>query len=643
MSTKATLQTPFTSDVLHNRNCYAYFLQLKPVINRQINGLLPVFAELQSVMNQEYNDSYPYGDLYSSCIASLEEFIDTNSIEKVKILDNLVQAIYHNDNHILEESSGWINDISAKTRPQNPTANKIKQTIKDTHNSINQQTPNDMGGFLNRLYSLFASNFKPQYGTNLPTIKNYSYKNTLDPIEYRFSTQAQRHNGKTRVSPLFKRWLQINAEKSSSKQPICHIYFNNLALDRGDLNIAGSKEKELTLELHKLEKDPKYKILVITLPAHKGLMDSNHYKVNNDQLPTLSVFNEFLEVAKGKQHKSGISDFRMSREAQKLLFGTSKNKELILKRLLKESFKAQGLDKNHFITTAQQQAIWVHFIKYELTRYIIDTIQPNSFNFSCKDAIDRGALSSSYYNLIRSFELNKPITREEFERSIDAAAASTKGRGMNFHRKIIWNALNVYVNANYTELLANHEKSWLIYWRDMNCPHSQAERLLKMRLKQTIQQLKQLPEDEKNKNPKRLGLKLLYTVHELNEQKASGKRLLLEAVSRTSELIHSSSRKSINEYKSLANELRINHPVLYVLGGLMELLLGVLVYIPSLGYSQKLIDHGRATANTGFFAHNRTKLSDEILAFSLLETHHPKSNQDELSIPLIKNRSDCIV
>lgn len=622
MSTTAKSRSTFTSDAIHNRNCYAYFLQLKPLLNKKINALLPVFTKVQSLMMQEYNENYPYGDLYSSCIASLEEFISNNSINKIKILDDLVQAVYHNDNHILEKPSEWINDIGAKTRPQKPTANKIKQKIKDTDNPINQRTPNNVGGVFSRLYSLFSKDFKPQYETNLPTIKNYSYKNGLDPLEYRFSTQAQRHNGKTRVSPLFTRWLQINAEKSSSAQPICHIYFNNLGLDRSDLNIAGSKERQFTLELHKLEKNPSYKVLVITLPAHEGLMDSNHYKINNDRLPILSIFNEFLDVAKGKHHTSGISDFKMSREARKQLFGTVKNEEIILKRLLKKSFKAQGLEKNHFISTAQKQAIWLHFIKYELTNYIIGTIQPNSFNFSCKDAIDRGALSSSYYNLIRSFELNTPITRKEFERSIDAAAASIKGRGMNFHRKIIWNALNVYVNANYVKLLANPEKSWLIYWRDMNCPHSQAEELLKIRLEQTMKQFKQLPEDEKSENSKRLGLQLLSTILKLNEQKVSGKRLLLEVVSRTSELMHLSTKKSIKNYQSLANELRINHPALYVLGGLMELLLGAIFYLPSLGYSQKMIDHGLATANTGFFASDRTKLSDEILQFSLIEAHN---------------------
>src|SRR4029078_3445836 len=103
------------------------------------------------------------------------------------------------------------------------------------------------------------------------------------------------------------------------------------------------------------------------------------------------------------------------------------------------------------------------------------TIKPKSFNFSCKDAIDRGALSSTYYNLIKSFTLNDPISKDEFELSLDAAAANVKGRGMNFHRKIIWNTINEYVNANYIELMKDNRKSWLIYWRDMNCPHSRVQ------------------------------------------------------------------------------------------------------------------------------------------------------------------------
>ncbi|HHS8322660.1 TPA: hypothetical protein ACTUN8_002768, partial [Legionella anisa] len=491
---------------------------------------------------------------------------------------------------------------------------KIQNKIKDTKKNVNRYSPHDSGGIYRRLYSLFTNNFKPQYETNLPTVKNFSYKKSSDPSEYRFSTQAQRHNGKIRVSPLFRRWLQINAEQSDPNQPICHIYFNNLALDRGDYDFVGSKERDLTLELHKLEDDPSLKTLVITLPANEGLMESSDYEITHNRLSSRSVFNEFLDIAREKSGKEIISDFRISPKARKLLFGNSENEEEVLKKLLGNSFHAQGLAHKRFISSAEKQAVWVHFIKYELTDYILKTIKPKSFNFSCKDAIDRGALSSTYYNLIRSFNLEHPITKEEFERSLDAPAANVKGRGMNFHRKIIWNALNIYVNANYSQLITHEKKSWLIYWRDMNCPQIRTEELLKIRIKQTIQQLHALPKDKND--IKTTGLLLFDTVKGLHAQKVGGKRLLLEVVSRTSELLHTSSEESIEKYNRLANELKVNHPSLYVIGGIMEVLLGLILYLPSLGYSEKLIEHGTATTKTGFFSDDRTKLNIEMLHFA---------------------------
>jgi hypothetical protein len=625
MGSTADSTSKLTSDEIHNRNCYAYFLQLKPAITENISSFLPEFAKLQSIISQEYNENYPYGDLYSSCIAALEEKIESTPPEKIKFLDDLVQSIYHNDNQILEQSSKWINEIEAQVRPQSPnTAKKIEQRIKDNRKNINQLSPHEEESVHRRLYSLFSANFKPQLKTNLPSIKNFSYKKSSDPLEYRFSTQAQRHLGAVRVSPLFKRWLAINAERSRTEQKICHIYFNNLPYDRSKLSIAGSKERDLTLALHELEKDqdPKLKVLVITLPADAGLMKSSDYKLTTDHLSSRSVFNEFLAVAKGKRHKSGISDFFISPESRKLLFGMAKNEEKVLKNLLMQSFEEQGLAKKHLISTAQKQAVWVYFIKYALTNYILETIEPKSYNFSCKDAIDRGALSSTYYNLIKSFRLNNPISKDEFELSLDAAAANVKGRGMNFHRKIIWNSINEYVNANYNELMKDNKKSWLIYWRDMNCPHSRAPELLKIRLQQTIKQLNDLPV-EKN-NLKNAGMKLLRTVKNINEQHASGNRLLLEVVSRTSGLLYSSSTQSIHDYAKLAHELQINHPVLHVIGGVMEALLGILLYIPSFGYSKKWIDQGSATATTGFFADNRTKLNQAMLEFTAIDSTTPK-------------------
>ncbi|WP_454783777.1 hypothetical protein [Legionella sp. WA2024007413] len=610
MSTNAKNAANLTSDALHNRNCYTYFLQLKAAIDQcPIAQLLPEFSKLHTVMKQPYNNAYPYGNLYSSCIAALETYIENNPAEQVKKLDELVLAIYHNDNKILEESSDWINDIGAKIHPRKSNVEKkIQKTIKDIDKKVNRHSPHSEGGIYRRLYSLFSDDFKPQQETNLPTIKNFSYQDPSDPTEYRFSTQAQRHSGKTRISPLFERWLQINAERSNKQ--ICHIYFNNLGLDRSKYDIAGAKERDLTLALHKLEDDPSLKVLVITLPANEGLMESSDFEKIDDTLSTRAVFNEFLDIAGERTNKKVVSDFHISPAARALLFGT--DEQQILTHLLLESFKAQGLIHRSSISSAEKQAVWVHFVKYELPNYIIKKVQPKSFNFSCKDAIDRGALSSTYYNLMKSFRLEKPITKKEFERSLDAAAANVKGRGMNFHRKIIWNALNTYVNANYSDLIMNKKKSWLIHWRDMNCPEIQTKKLLKKRLKQTQEQFEKLPEG----NIKRVGLDLLNNVAKLDRQKSGSDELILEIISRTSELVNTPSKESIEIYKTLTDALKINHPILYELAGIMVSLLGYILLIPSLGFSEGMIDKGTSLQNKGLFYESRNKLGEEIAEFT---------------------------
>lgn len=608
-----------SSDAIHNRNCYAYFLQLKPVIDDKFTALIPQLQQLKTLINEEYQESFPYGDLYSLFISSLEEKLEAETIlttEQMNIVDNIVEATYHNNNEILDQKmAGWINDIASISRPQQrATSEKIAKKMQDPAKLINKTSPNETENLLQRLYSVISSNFKPQQGTNIPSIKNYAYKTSQDPVEYRFSTQAQRHNGEVRISPLFKKWLQIRADKYP-EQEINHIYFNNLGYDRSGLDLAGVKERELTQALHTLEEDPNLKIMVITLPAHDGLMDVAEYENTTDTLSYPAVFNELLAVAQGQKHKSGVSDFIISPWARKKLFQTTANETIILRQLLQKSFQVQGINPENHLSSAQKQAVWVHFIKYELTNYIIKTVKPKSYNFSCKDAIDRGALSSSYFNLMKSLAANSPgpMQRREFERSLDAAAANVKGRGMNFHRKIIWNALDTYVNANYTQLSTAPQKAWLIYWRDMNCPHAIVDKLLSLRLKQSFKFIANLP--EKNAPIKIYGHQLLELIGKLHSNNVSGKRLLLEVVSRTCELISSPSPELATKYKDLSGELKINHPILMVIGGIMEMILGIVLYIPSLSYSHKLIEQGYATSQSGFFFRQREDLINEMNNF----------------------------
>lgn len=600
-----------SSDAMHNRNCYAYFFQLNSVINDLVIQLLPRFAEIKELIAKPYNEKTPYGDLYSCNIAALETIIEQNitlSSAENAALDDLIEAIYHNNNQILDQTQmRWLNHIISQKG--NPSA-KIKATLKDPIKTTNHLSPHDAQSLFHLISNFLTSNFKPQFGTNIPTIKKHTYTHVNAPIEYRFSTQAQRHNGKARVSPLFVRCLKIRAKKFSSEHEMVHIYFNNLGYNRNSLDMAGSKEKDLTNALHELEKDPTLKIIVITLPAHKGLMSESSYKITNDKQSYSLVFNELLAVAQGQMHQSGISDFRISQQTRKLLFQTSDNEEKTLNSLLIESFKAHGTGPNVSLSTAQKQAIWLHFIKYELTNFIINKVSPKSYNFSCKDAIDRGAVSSAYFNLMKSFELEKPMQRDEFECALDAAAASVKGRGMNFHRKIIWNALDSYVNANYEDLKANKDKFWLIYWRDFHCPNDRIKQLFEIRQKQILKECHSLPEDKAAIRV--ASINLLTSIKKLSKKQGSHIKLLFELLSLTSQNLFLPSSKLVQQYQNLALEFKVKHPLLMIIGGMMEILLGALIYLPSFGYSKKLITHGLALSNYGLFASQHNLLSKKI-------------------------------
>ncbi len=607
----AEINPVLSGDLRHNRNCHAYLQQLIPLFNEEVLEVFPKLKPLMELGTTSYNEKTAYGNYYTSALTYLEDHIDLvypniKSKEQLKAVDDLIFAIYHNNNHILEDGD-WLKALNRQIRPQHSnTEELIAHHLEDSSPLINEQSPKKAESLLNRFYVLFTPNFKPQLGTNIPSVKNHFYQSDLSNIEYRISTQAQRHHGTARISPLFKRWLAINAQRAVSDQEICHIYFNNLGLDRDRLDIPGSNEKELTHALHQLEEDSSLKIAVITLPASKGLLGAEHYKTTTDKLSYSEVFRELFTIARYEQHPSGVVDFKISPKIRTLLFDNELNETLILNTLLSKSFARMGIKPGDSLSTSQKQAVWLHFIKFQLSNYILSKLKPSSYNFSCKDAIDRGAVSSLYFHLHKSFTLNQAISRDEFERDLDIAAANVKGRGMNFHRRILWNAIDVFVNANYNELLLNKKKSWLISWRDMNCPHSRVAQLLDLRLKQYESQLNKLP-PQQNKITMQ-GLKLLASVKMHYEQNVSGQRLLLEVISRSIVFLSENpSLESIKDYKNLAQELKINHPNLQIIAGLLLAFLGAVLF------SKSIINQGISKMKTGFFVAEREELCMHII------------------------------
>ncbi|QRN03685.1 hypothetical protein GH742_07290 [Legionella sp. MW5194] len=661
---KPSPDTPISSDTLHNENCFAY---LQIIYNKipafLIKKIDPLLAARLHLLAGPYNKSTAYGILYKDFLGYIENHLnelivkplnalyeETNAQEKqgksnpssqsshgmmleafekspealkkqIDDMEEFILCIYSNDSRLLPKTYQHIEHTISTHRPSDSKKleKKISSHLKDRGPIINPGlTPATMGSLMGRFAATYGSNFKPQHTTSLATIRHFDYKGPDDPIEYRFGTQGQRHNEIARVSPLFKAWLDVQrVRRLRAKQPVVvsHIYFNLLGLHRDD--IEGIKEVDLTCVLHDLElKHPN--IAVITLPADKGIMAEDRYRYTDPEYAIKGVFEEFVNIAcENNKAYSTIQDFHISDKIRQLVFTkdgvySKKIEEAIIRTLLKESFKQLNI-KSLDISPAECQAVWFHFNKSVLPEYLITRLKPQGINFTCKDAIDRGGVASAYYNLIKSFKTDTPMSREKFEENLHAAAAMVKGRGLNHQLNLIWNAIDAYVNANYQDIVSNPLKYWLIQWRDLNCPHERVSGLLARRIDESIEELNAL-----KREPERLptgfskpdeilnkGIAILDQIKIQADIGFSGQRLLLETTSDTLSLIKSPSHDRIHRYETLANDLTVNYPRLFILGGLLKSFLGSLLFALTLGYAERPMASGWATFRTGLNALNR--------------------------------------
>ena len=201
------------------------------------------------------------------------------------------------------------------------------------------------------------------------------------------------------------------------------------------------------------------------------------------------------------------------------------------------------------------------------------------------------------------------MTREEFDRGLHAAPAMVKGRGMNYQLQLIWNCVDAYIAAHYIDLMKDPNKSWLLEWRDMNCPHARVHELMKRRMRECTLQLNEV---EPRTQVIEKGLEILNRIKTQNQRGVSGARLLLEAVLLTSAIALSPTEKKVAQYSQLAETLSRHSSVLLVIAGLMKALVGLAVEAFALDKNLKLLHSGIATAKTGFFGHERQELTAQM-------------------------------
>lgn len=466
---------------------------------RTLNYLYKVFKS-----KPKYDPSVLYGNLYTEVIWELakngskikERPEDKNSGFFQAIHIAAIKATYINPNQALERSEKMMEEI-VKKQPSKKIKEDITKRMKENEGSTkNKTTPQDQGSYMARFYNTFISSpWKSQFTTNMPSIRSYSYKlhRTDLPVELRFGTQTE--------NPLFENFLEVQQLERKTNPPphgkctsITHIYFNNLGRDRTGME--GKNEAQLTYKLEELE-DRHANVAVITLPADEGLMSADLIEAHEGFISFQKLHDSFFNIATGKRQLP-TQDFFISNKIKKLLYGEDLKsddgydhtiEERVIKELLDKTFAKLGIDPQSArqLSLSEVNAIYFHFIKFELTNFIIDKLKPQTFNMSCKDAIDRGAVSSAYYNVLKSFEEKKPMTEEEFNRALHAAATLVKGRGMNHHAKVIWNAVNTYLNS--PEIPSETKPAWMDTWRNKNIPSAFNEKVLESRLKNISDQI----------------------------------------------------------------------------------------------------------------------------------------------------------
>lgn len=486
-------------DELHNINCYESLRFIASKIpDNLIKGLSPkIFKKVFEAASAKYQPTKSYGNLYTKFSKALAKINKTNP----SLYSELSYAVFFNRNLALEHSHGMMRDLLKYDVKQTTRAgmyaiqDRMKSNSEDAVPQINNVTPQDMDSILGEIEAATDSTFTPQFYTSLTAIRDFNYKLDSDPVEIRSGTQAQFKNDIAIYNPIFKSMLieqdkQYNKDKSDNDKDITHVYFNNLPYHRPGyrdviallsgkvslrqfVDVAGNREIQLTSALYALENDQK-NLAVITFPASKGLLAEDFLEMRQKDITYQTAFNDMLAIAKDN---TGKHDFYISPHIKHKIYGL--HEDGFLQDLLTKSFEKLGFSPNDKLSPSDRQAVFYHFTKFELTDFIITKLGPKSINFSCKDGIDRGGSSTTYYNLIKSIERGTPMSQDEFERTLHGGPIMVKGRGMNSNIKILWNAIDAYIagaDKNITGKMNVAIPVWLREWHRKHAIHGLKEK-----------------------------------------------------------------------------------------------------------------------------------------------------------------------
>lgn len=333
-------------------------------------------------------------------------------------------------------------------------------------------------------HGVLGFDYNPLAYNNLPYIYPYKYQgNENTPLRLRIGAPIVQQRNRplmtldTRVAQTFKNYLYAIGSYNSNK---CnHLYINLMKTKDQHTHkrswlpskstVAPSERDYEALRseaIHDLEQELTG-FVVITLPADNGyfthLFDKHHggsivlaQNYEGDFVKLDDIFGGILaSIVENK------NDVYMSERTKQKLFDSLNKDDIAAK--IKPIFDqaVNAILGNRPITTVsngQRQAILFQFYKHNFTQFLLQALNPQCFNISCKDAIDRGGVHNLWNIFCSTIENNKSMSLEEFETLLTIPAVLVKERPINDHMYLVVNCLGYY----YSNLPP--EKRQLIPW-----------------------------------------------------------------------------------------------------------------------------------------------------------------------------------
>jgi hypothetical protein len=431
----------------HNMNCYAWlkaFCEQNKSI-KILKNILPISEILEG-----YKPENDYTSIYNNLISHINKH--TLPSKPSDILIEISHAVYTTEIDFFHLDPSAVEASDEKLPSEKELRSKSPSPVGKRPLSPRQEG----SSFVRAKRMLNLINDHPMATTCIPWKPRDKFHRKGQLLMGSQSCE----DGKTVLSS-FKLFLQSlnNKKKTTSvtgeNKKSGHVYINLLKNTHSKLfDFQRNIEANRSNALHQLEKDENLKdvIHVISLPADDKILNGKAKKFSLQ-----SLINRAVEGIMRSDH-----DFRMSKEAKNKLFGKDRKAAAVgditekITELMTESYNAMHTgelsDIKKSLDCDKVKAVWFDFIKLQLTDHIINTFNPETFNISCKDAIDRAAVHSLYYNKHRVHEgrsdlefdsesdsesdSDSELDHEQKEQKLlNKRAQMVKGRGINRHGK----------------------------------------------------------------------------------------------------------------------------------------------------------------------------------------------------------------